>query len=233
MTDSSYTHACIIADRSGSMGEFSDPPRTKAQDATDGVHKFVTEQRNQPGRITFSLTEFNTTRTEVTSFSDGRDLLPSKTEDIADDGWQCHPTGGTALLDTIADVITKTGRRLEKMPEDARPGKVVVMIWTDGEENSSVKYHRHHGGQEKIAEMIAHQREKYGWQFVYMGIGSEAYLSAPSMGFTEGEAIFVAAAATAASYDATNSNVTAWRSGLASGVSYSPEQRTRLAGGSK
>lgn len=233
VTYSDYAHACIIVDRSGSMGEFSDPPRTKAQDATDGVRKFVEEQRAQPGKITFSLTQFNTTRQEVTSFSDGRDLLPSKTEDLEETGWTCHPTGGTALLDAIADVITKTGQRLEKMPEDARPGKVVVMVWTDGVENSSVKYPNTPTGRNQVADMVAHQRDAYQWQFVFMGIGEEAYLRADDYGFQPTESVFVASAATAASYDATNSSVNEWRSGLAAGVSYSPEQRTRLAGGNK
>jgi hypothetical protein len=231
VTDSSYTHVEIIADKSGSMGEFSDPPRTKAEDATEGVRSFVTDQRAQPGKITFSLTQFSAIATEFASFSDGRDILPSEKLELF--GWTCEPSGGTALLDTIAKVITTTGQRLEKMPEDDRPGKVVVLIWTDGAENSSKKYPsaRVGGtGEKQIADMIAHQRDVYGWQFVYMGVGEDAYLSAPQMGFTQDEAVFVVADMAPVAYAAASSSLSAYRGGQAQSVSYDTGMRSKLAG---
>lgn len=223
MTDQDYTHVAIIADRSGSMSEWSDPPRTKAQDATEGVRSFVTTQRTRPGKITFSLSHFNTIVTDVTAFSDGADLLPSEKLEVG--GWECEPYGGTALLDAIGKIITSTGKALEALPEDTRPGKVIVLIWTDGEENSSKKY-----GREQVAAMIARQRDTYGWTFVYMGVGEDAYLAAPELGFSDSEAVFVAAFATADSYDATNVAVSEYRSGAASSVSYSPAVRKTLSG---
>jgi hypothetical protein len=229
VTDQNYTHAEIIADKSGSMGEFSDPPRTKAQDATDGVQLFVKEQRAQPGQITFSLTQFSTVTTEVTTFSNGLDLLPSKNEDA--DGWTCNPTGGTALNDTIAKVIKSAGKHLDSMQEAVRPGKVIVMIWTDGKENSSVKYPKTAAGIKAIADMIAHQRDVYGWQFVYMGVGEEAYLSAPELGFTPEESVFVMADMGPVAYKAASSSLSAYRSGEAGSVSYDTGTRSKLAGG--
>jgi hypothetical protein len=233
MTDSTYTHVAVLVDCSGSMAEHSDPPRLKCDDATAGVHAFVEEQRKQPGRVTFSLTEFSTVRKDVAVFTSGLDLLPSA--EYETDGWVCHPHGGTALLDSIVSVITRTGTALKALPEAERPGKVVMLIWTDGAENSSVKFSRLNGGPQKVAQIIQHQRDTYDWQFVYLGIGEEAYLSGSDYGFSATENVFVVAAATADSYNATNEAVSTYRSsgpgGQSLGESYTPEVRTRLAKG--
>jgi Mg-chelatase subunit ChlD len=68
--------------------------------------------------------------------------------------------------------IVGTGVRIEKTPDADRPEHVVFMVLTDGEENASEEYRR-----EQIAEMVKHQREKYQWDFVFLGANQDAVLT--------------------------------------------------------
>ena len=61
--------------------------------------------------------------------------------------------------------------------EDYRAEKVLFVIITDGEENSSRKY-----STEQIKEHIEHQKEKYGWEFVFFGANMDAVLEASKLG---------------------------------------------------
>jgi len=64
------------------------------------------------------------------------------------------------------------------MPEAQRPGKVLIMIQTDGAENcSGPAYSR-----ERIRDMIKHQRDKYSWDFVFIGTTEKAIADAVEMG---------------------------------------------------
>ncbi|MBU0500003.1 MAG: hypothetical protein KJ558_12765 [Gammaproteobacteria bacterium] len=73
------------------------------------------------------------------------------------------PRGNTALFDAIGRTIDDLGQRLAVTPEAKRPGQVIVAILTDGYENASTRY-----SQSKIAAMIDHQRQKYGWEFTFL-----------------------------------------------------------------
>jgi uncharacterized protein YegL len=79
--------------------------------------------------------------------------------------YQYTPRGCTAMNDGIGTAIDKIGKWLSDMPEDERPSKNLIVIMTDGEENSSKEYTL-----SKVQEMIKHQTEKYDWTFVYMGM---------------------------------------------------------------
>lgn len=84
------------------------------------------------------------------------------------------PKGGTALLDAIGVGITETGDRLRLTLESARPGKVLFIIITDGEENSSRAYTDYH----KIADMIKLQEDVYNWEFIFMGADQDVIANA-------------------------------------------------------
>ena len=61
--------------------------------------------------------------------------------------------------------------------EDYRAEKVIFVIITDGEENSSRKY-----SAAQIKERIEHQKEKYGWEFVFFGANMDAITEAGKLG---------------------------------------------------
>jgi hypothetical protein len=75
-----------------------------------------------------------------------------------------HPSGCTALYDGVGTAIDEIGKVLADMPEDQRPEKNLIVIMTDGEENSSREYQP-----SRIKEMIKHQEDKYNWTFLYIG----------------------------------------------------------------
>jgi uncharacterized protein YegL len=154
MTNPDYTHWHLIVDRSGSMAGVR-------SDAQGGINQAFADQRALPGRLTVSLTQFDT---EVDTLADFTDIA-----DVGD--YTLVPRGGTALLDAVGEAIVKTGERLAAMPEDERPAHVLVQIVTDGQENSSVDW-----SLDKVREMIKRQQNDYGWIFAFIGAGDHAWM---------------------------------------------------------
>jgi hypothetical protein len=217
VTDSSYTHICIIADRSMSMSEIADPPHTKAARTTEGIHQLVRDQRALPGKTTFSMADFDTAVQAVERFGDGSACL----------AWRCSPRGSTALLDAVGATIKETGYQLESMPEHERPGKVFVVIGTDGEENSSRECSK-----TQVKDMITEQRDTYGWEFIFIGADIDAFAEAGGMGVSRGSTMSASADTFAVSYAATSSAMTRSRnSGEA--FAYSDEERQQVKDASK
>ena len=79
--------------------------------------------------------------------------------------------GGTALLDAIGCTMEKICAVQKQTVEDYRAEKVLFVIITDGEENSSRKY-----SVAQIKERIEHQKEKHGWEFVFFGANMDAVI---------------------------------------------------------
>lgn len=103
------------------------------------------------------------------------------------------PRGMTALLDAIGRTIDDVGRRLAATEEARRPVKVIVAMLTDGMENASKDYTN-----ARISEMIGHQKEKYGWEFIFLAANQDAIATARSMSISAEDAI---------SYDASPAGV--------------------------
>jgi hypothetical protein len=55
------------------------------------------------------------------------------------------------------------------MPEDQRPGAVVVVILTDGHENHSREFNR-----QQIFDMITKQQREYQWEFIFLAANQDA-----------------------------------------------------------
>lgn len=209
MTDPTYTDITIVADRSGSMNGPADPPYTKAERSTDGVAKLVREQKALPGKVKFSLVEFDTVYDWVATAQDTLD-------------WTCVPRGMTALLDATGKAITETGKRLEAMPESERPGRVMFVIATDGEENSSLEF-----SLDTIRTMVTEQEQKYGWDFMFIGADIDAFGDGAAMGYDPGKTIPVAAVSYAAGWDVTSAAVSSARSS-GDRVKYTDEHRQKI-----
>jgi hypothetical protein len=90
----------------------------------------------------------------------------------------------TALYDAVGKTILDVGTRLSRIPETQRPGKVIMIITTDGAENSSREFPGW-----RIKEMISHQREKYGWEFLFFGANIDTAAVAVNMGIRPDSAI--------------------------------------------
>ena len=86
------------------------------------------------------------------------------------------PRGMTALLDAIGRTIVETGKRLAAIPESDRPGKVIFVIQTDGQENVSRQYDL-----TKINAMIEHQKSVYSWDFMFIGSAKDLDVAAVAL----------------------------------------------------
>lgn len=146
---------CII-DRSGSMLDIRG-------DAIGGFNSFIEDQKKVPGEATVTFVQFDTEYEVVYSGTPIQDV-PELTSSTY------VPRGATALRDAIGRTIDDVGARLNSIPQNDRPDKVIVVILTDGHENSSMSY-----SHEKVLEMIKHQREKYSWEFIYLGATEDAF----------------------------------------------------------
>ena len=81
------------------------------------------------------------------------------------------------MLDAVGQAIQQTGERLASMPEPERPGLVIVVVMTDGLENSSCEFTK-----AQVKSLIQHQQEVYDWQFTFLGANQDAFEEARSLG---------------------------------------------------
>ncbi|MEO8353553.1 MAG: hypothetical protein ABI680_17630 [Chthoniobacteraceae bacterium] len=190
----------FLLDRSGSMSDV-------AGAAIESFNIFLHEQQHAPGRARLSLILFDD------EYLVPIDSLPIEEVVPLDDATYV-PRGSTALLDALGRCIDELGARLERTPEAARPGKVVVAILTDGLENSSVRE-----TWKSVSRRIRHQRKKYGWDFLFLGANQDAIATAAQLHI---------GAANAATYQADGIGVNA---GVASMSRRTTGLRARAAGG--
>lgn len=219
MTDQNYAHITILADRTGSMGTRTDPGRTRAMDATDGIRGVIREQAAAPGRTTFSLVQF---------CAPGLDAMIERIAWFAAGDaralreWHCQPYGSTPLLDAVGTVVTDTGDALAALAEDQRPARVFFVIATDGEENVSREYKL-----AQVKDMITRQQKQFGWEFLFLGAGIDAFAEAGAIGVSAAATMDVDAGssvAMAASYSSTSDAMTRARA-TGDKVSYTDAER--------
>lgn len=160
----------IVLDRSGSM-------LPVAAETINGFNVFLKEQKAAPGSATLTLAQFDD-QYELVHDAVPLDQVPDLTSATY------VPRGYTALLDAIGRTIVATGAQLAKMPEAQRPAKVLFLVMTDGEENQSREYTR-----QGVHELITHQREKYGWEFVFIGANVDVITTAKSLGIDVSNAV--------------------------------------------
>lgn len=167
--NANLTEVIFILDRSGSMGGLE-------SDTIGGYNGFLEKQKKFAGK------------TQVTTvlFDDQYEILYNGV-DISAAGLteaQYYVRGMTALYDAVGKTILDVGTRLSRTPEADRPGKVIMIITTDGAENSSREF-----SGKRIKEMISHQREKYGWEVLFFGANIDTANVAGSMGIDLDSAI--------------------------------------------
>lgn len=161
--NTNLTEIAYVLDRSGSMQSLTEA-------AITGFNEFLQQQLDEPGDANLSLMLFDNeflTPHVRTPLQDVREL----------DVTTYVPRGSTALLDAIGTTIDELGKRLAAEPEEKRPGKVIVAIYTDGYENASTRYTL-----EQINEMITHQRKHYDWEFMFLAANQDAIATAAQMG---------------------------------------------------
>ena len=141
-------HVCFVIDSSGSMSG-------SEKDVVGGFNKTIAEQKAvKDGDCIVSLYEFDSVVKKV--------YLGKKLDEVGD--FKYNVGGMTRLYDGIGTAVDEVGKWLSDMDESERPSKNIVVIITDGGENSSTEYRL-----KDIREKIKEQTEKYSWDFVYLG----------------------------------------------------------------
>ena len=207
------TDITMLLDRTGSMG-------VVAADTIKGFNTFLAiQQRSHQGECVFTLVQFDDVDPQEV-VHDARPIatVPPLTAETF------VPRGNTPLLDALGKAVVRTGERLKAMAPDRRPGKVIFVIVTDGQENASHEYTR-----TRILDMITHQRDTYRWEFVYLGANQDAIKEAATYGIpAAGTATYAhTTSGTRAAFAAMSSNVMRQRSGATNTLT--KEEREAMA----
>ena len=157
------TELVFILDRSGSMSGLE-------ADTIGGFNAMLEKQKAEPGEAFVSTVLFDH-ETEV--IHDRLDI--QKIEPMTRNEY--YVRGCTALLDAVGGAIHHIGNVHKYAREEDRPEKTLFVITTDGMENASRKY-----SYEKVREMIQRQKEKYGWEFIFLGANIDAAKEAARFG---------------------------------------------------
>ncbi len=192
---SDLTDITLVIDRSGSMHSIQD-------DAQGGINAFLAGQKETPGDVAVTLVQFDTEYEFLYRGVPLSDVVPYKLE----------PRGGTALLDAVGRAINETGTRLAGLPETLRPGLVVVVVMTDGQENSSREFTK-----AQVKEMIEHQQNVFNWQFTFLGANQDAFAEAGGIGIAVGGTADFAANKVGDAWSATLAKVSRMRKASSQG----------------
>ncbi|MCO6458078.1 MAG: VWA domain-containing protein [Pirellulaceae bacterium] len=205
------TDITLVVDRSGSMNLIR-------EDAEGGVNAFIADQAQQPGEALLTLVQFDTEYEFIHRGVPIQDVPP----------YALHPRGSTALLDAVGRAINETGQRLAGMNEADRPGLVVFVVMTDGQENSSREFSK-----ERIKQMIEHQQQAYNWQFTFLGADQNAFDDAAAIGIQAAGAACYAPDKVAMAYFATSDKLARMRRQRSAGQEvqndFTPEERQRMS----
>jgi len=183
-----YTHVTLVVDRSGSMISMKNG-------AEEGINALLSDQFKQKGKFTTTIVDFNITSRTIKRLARGVEK------------YTMFPDGGTALYDAVSDEIDATGRDLAALPESERPSKVVFVIVTDGEENSSRRATKYN-----VANKIKHQENNYGWKFVFQGAEESAWQGV-ELGITNTRSYLASNVGQVASYGSLSNAISSYRSG--------------------
>ena len=164
------TELVFILDRSGSMQGLE-------RDTIGGFNAMLEKQKKQPGEAFVSTVLFD----DETQVLHDR-LRLNKVKPITEKDY--YVRGCTALLDAVGGAIHHIGTiHKYARPEDV-PAHTLFVITTDGMENASRRY-----AARQVKEMIRRQKEKYGWEFLFLGANIDAVETAGRLGICPDRAV--------------------------------------------
>lgn len=191
------TELVFILDKSGSMHGLE-------ADTIGGFNSLIEKQKKEDGKALVTTFLFDD---KIEMIHDRVDL-----EYIRDMNDTQYVTGGTtALLDAVGGAVSHISKIHKYIrPEDV-PAKTLFIITTDGIENASRHY-----TYDKVKKLIEHQKEKHGWEFIFLGANIDAAETAVSMGISRDMAADYISdpAGTALNYDVLSQVTSAVRAGV-------------------
>lgn len=164
------TELVFILDRSGSMSGLE-------ADTIGGFNSLISKQRKEEGEVYVSTVLFDD-KAEVLHDRVSLDKIKDMTDK------EYYVRGCTALLDALGGAIHHIGNVHKYAREEDRPEKTLFIITTDGQENSSRQY-----TYEKVKKLVERQKEKYGWEFLFLGANIDAIAEAGKFGIRADRAV--------------------------------------------
>lgn len=170
MTKNNITELVFILDRSGSMSGLE-------ADTIGGFNSLIEKQKKQDGECYVSTILFDNFSEVIHDRVKLADVVPMMDKDYT-------VRGCTALLDAIGGAIHHIANiHKYARPEDV-PEHTLFVITTDGMENASRQYDAAH-----VKRMIEHEKEKYGWEFLFLAANIDAVGTASRFGIGADRAV--------------------------------------------
>ena len=156
----------FILDRSGSMSGLE-------LDTIGGFNGMLDKQKQTPGEAIVSTVLFDDAFEVLHNRKQISEIKPITEKEY-------FVRGSTALLDSIGRSIVKIISIYRRLKDNEKPEKTVFVITTDGMENASREFSR-----SQIKEMIEYQKEKFNWEFIFLGANIDAISTARDFGIRE------------------------------------------------
>ena len=164
------TEIVFILDRSGSMSGLE-------ADTIGGYNSLIEKQKSEEGEAYVSTVLFDDEQQVIHDRVDLKEVQSLTRKEY-------YVRGCTALLDAVGGAIHHIVNVHKYAREEDRPEKTLFIITTDGMENSSRRY-----TYEKVRQLIERQKEKYGWEFLFLGANIDAIAEAKRFGIDADRAV--------------------------------------------
>jgi len=158
-------HTFFLLDRSGSMSSIRD-------DVVGGFNQYLQEQQDaQDGNgMVLTLAQFDSGN----PFQLVYDAVPINGIPPMNLS-SFKPRGGTPLYDAIGAMIHHADGHNETAE------RVVIVVFSDGAENSSFEYDR-----SRVFDLISQRQKEHQWAFVFLGANQDSYAAGRDMGIAGG-----------------------------------------------
>ena len=165
-----FTELVFILDRSGSMSGLE-------ADTIGGFNAMIEKQKKAEGKALVSTVLFDNVSEVIHDRVNIMDIRPMTDRDYTVGGY-------TALLDAIGGAIHHICNIHKYARQEDVPEHTMFVIITDGMENASRFYRS-----ERVKQMIERQKERYGWEFLFLGANIDTVETAGRFGIGADRAV--------------------------------------------
>lgn len=164
------TELVFILDESGSMSGLE-------KDTIGGFNSLIEKQKKEEGEAIVSTVLFNDKMKVINDRIDIKNVAKLTTDDYC-------ASGCTALLDAVGFSINHIRHVQENLKEAERPEKTLIIITTDGLENSSKEFNYM-----KLKKLISSVKEKEKYEFIFLGANIDSEDEAEKLGIDKEQAV--------------------------------------------